>query len=105
MFQLVKRCYIYGILIVHVIETNTSLCDFQRILSDSILNKCFAVSYLHIVHLAIETMLSLNEMDHDTSINRKKYNFLCKRLIKKCAKSNMHTYYLLSLYILSKHNM
>ena len=48
------------------------------ILSDSKLNKCYAVSYLHIVQLAIETMLSLSEMYHDTFTNRKKYNFLCR---------------------------
>ena len=41
------------------------LCYFQRILSDSILNKCYAVSYLHILQLAIETMLSLSEMYHN----------------------------------------
>ena len=52
--------------------------SFQRILSDSILNKYDAVSYLHIVQLAIETMLSLSEMYHDTLTNRKKYNFLCR---------------------------
>ena len=83
MYQLVKRCYIYGILIVHVIETKPYLCYFQRVLSDSILNKCCAVSYLHILQLAKETMLSLFEMYHDTFTNRKKYNFLCRRLIKK----------------------
>ena len=83
MYQLVKRCYIYAILIVQIIETKPYLCYFQRILSDSILNKCYAVSYLHIVHLAIDAMLSLSEMYHDTFTNRKKYNFLCRRLIKK----------------------
>ena len=60
-----------------------TLTYFQRILSDSILNKCYAVSYIHIVQLAIETMLSLSEMYHDTFTNPKKYNFLCRRLIKK----------------------
>ena len=70
MYQLVNRCYIYGILIVHVIETKSILiCYFQRILSDSILNKCYAVAYLHIVQLAVETMLSLSEMYHDTFTN------------------------------------
>ena len=33
--------------------------------------KCYAVSYLHIVQLAIENILSLSEMNHDTFINRK----------------------------------
>ena len=72
MYQLVKRCYIYGVLIVHIIETNPYLCYFQKILSECILNKCYAVSYLHIVQLAIEKMLSLSEMYHDTFTNRKK---------------------------------
>ena len=70
MYQLVKRCYIYGILIVHVIETKSNLCYFQKTLSDSIL--CYAVSYLHKVQLAIEKMLSLSEMYHDTFTNQKK---------------------------------
>ena len=69
MYQLVKRCYIYGILIFHV--TKSILYYFQRILSDSILNNCYAVSYLHIVQLPKETMLSLSEMYHDTFTNRK----------------------------------
>ena len=72
MYQLVKRCYIYGILIVHVKEKNPYLCYFQRILSDRLLNKCYSVSYLHILQLAIKTMLSLSEMYHDTFTNRKK---------------------------------
>ena len=71
---------------------------YQRLLSDSILNKCYSVSYLHIVQLTIETMLSLSEMYHNTFTNRKKYNFLCRRLIKRAKdKLNMQTYYLLSL--------
>ena len=70
MYQLVKRCYIYGILIVNVIETKSILiCYFQRILSDSILNKCYAVAYLNTVQLAIETLLSLSEMYYDTFTN------------------------------------
>ena len=60
------------VLIVHVIETKSIRILFQRILSDSILNECYAVSYLHIVHLAIEKMSSLSEMYHDTFINQKK---------------------------------
>ena len=101
MYQL-KQSYIYGLLIVHVIEQNPYLCYFQRLLSDSILNKCYAVSNLHIVQLVIETMLSLSEMSHDTFTNRKKYNFLRRRLIKKATdKLNMQTYYLFSLCILS----
>ena len=56
----------YGILIIHVIETKSII----MLLSDSILNKCYVVSYLHIVQLAIETMLSLTEMYHDTFTNR-----------------------------------
>ena len=82
MYLHVTRCYSYGILIVHVIETKSILMLFQRILSDSILNKCYAVPYLHILQLAIETMLSLSEMYHDTFTNQKKYNFLCRRMIK-----------------------
>ena len=76
MYQLVIRCCIYGILIVHVIETKSIPMFLQRILSDSILNKCYAVSYLHILQLAIETMLTLSEMYHDSFTNRKKYNFV-----------------------------
>ena len=72
MYQLVKRCYIHGILIVCVIETKSIRMLIQRILLDSILNKCYAVSYLHIVQLVIEKMLSLSEMYHDTFINQKK---------------------------------
>ena len=72
MYQFVKRCYIHGIMIVHVLETNPYVSYFQRILSDSILNECYAVSYLHIVQLAIEKMLLLNEMYRDTFINQKK---------------------------------
>ena len=52
--------YLWYIDLVHVMETKPYLCYFQRILSDSILNKCYAVSYLHVVQLAIETMLSLS---------------------------------------------
>ena len=59
-------------MIVHVLETNPYVSYFQRILSDSILNECYAVSYLHIVQLAIEKMLLLNEMYRDTFINQKK---------------------------------
>ena len=105
MHKLVKRCYIYGILIVHVIETKSILMLISRILSDSILNKCSAVSCLHIVQLAIETILSQSEIYHDTFTNRNKYNFLCRRLIKKSDILNMHTCYLLNLCILSKHNI
>ena len=94
MYQLVKPCYIYGIMIVYVIETKSIPSYFQRILSDSILNKCYAVSYLHIVQFAIETMLSLSEMYHDTFTNRKKYNFLCRRLIKKSDRHIKHAYIL-----------
>ena len=71
-------------------------------INSSIPNKCYAVSYLHIEQLAIETMLSLSEMYHDTFTNRKKYKILCIRLIKKATdKLNMHTYYLLGVCILS----
>ena len=94
MYQLVKRCYIYGILIVHVKETKSIFCYFQRILSDSILNKCYAVSYLHIVQLEIETMLSLSEMYPDAFTNRKKYNFLCRGLIIKSDRQIKHAYIL-----------
>ena len=52
-------------------------------LSDSKLNKCYAVSYLHIVQLAIETMLSLSEMHHDTFTNRKEIQFLMQTIDKK----------------------
>ena len=72
MYRLLKRCYIHGILIVHVIKRNPYVCYFQRILSDSILNECNAVSYLNIVQLVIEKMLSLSDMYHDTFINQKK---------------------------------
>ena len=75
-------------------KQNPYICYFQRILSDSILNKCYAVSYLHIVQLVIETMLSLSEMYHDTFTNPKKYNFLCRRLIKKSDRQNKHAYIL-----------
>ena len=91
MCQLVKQCNIYGILIVRVIETKSLL----MLPSDSILNKCYAVSYLNIVQLAIETMLSLSEMYHDTFTNQKKYNFLCRRLIKKSDRQIKHAYILL----------
>ena len=101
MYQLVKRCYIYGILKFHVIETKPYLCYFQRILSDSILNKYYAISYLHIVQLAIETMLSLSEMYHDTFTNRKKYNFLYRRLIKKSDRQMKHAYILIVKFMLT----
>ena len=39
MYQFVKRCYIHGKMIVHVLETNPYVSYFQRILSDSILNE------------------------------------------------------------------
>ena len=35
-------------------------------------------------------MLSLFEMYHDTITNRKKYNFLCRRLIKKSNRQIKH---------------
>ena len=94
MYQLVKRCYIYVILMVHVIETKSILKLLSENTLDSILNKCYAVSYLHIVQSAIETMLSLSEMHYDTFTNRKKYNFLCRRLIKKSDRQNKHAYIL-----------
>ena len=72
---------------------------FQRIGSDGILNKCYAVSYLHVVQLAIETILSLSEMYHDTFTNRKKYNFLCRRLIKKSDRQIKHAYILFDKFI------
>ena len=37
---------------------------------------------VHIVQLAIETMLSPSEMYPGTFTNQNKYNFLCRRLIK-----------------------
>ena len=79
---------------MYVIETKLYLCYFQRILSDSILNKCYAGSFLHIVQLAIETMLSLSEIYHDTVTNQKKYNYLCRRLIKKVTDKIKHAYIL-----------
>ena len=45
----------------------------QRILSDSILNKCYAVSYLHIVQFAIEKIISLSKKYHDIFTNQTKY--------------------------------
>ena len=66
----------------------------SRILSDSILNKYYAVSYLHIVQLAIETMLSQFEMYHDTFTNRKIYNLLYRRLIKKSDRQIKNAYIL-----------
>ena len=89
--------YLWYIDYIHVpvIEAKPYLCYFQRILFDSILNKCYAVSYLHIVQLTIETVLSLSEMYYDTFTNRKKYNFLCRRLIKKeRQKKYIHAYIL-----------
>ena len=83
MYQLVKRCYIYGILIAHVIETNSILMLLSKILSDSILNKCYAVSYLHIVQFAIETMVSLSEMCHDTFFKSKEIQFQMQTIDKK----------------------
>ena len=71
-YQLVKRCYIYGILIVRVIETKSIRMLLSMNILDSILNECYAVSYLHIVQLAIEKMLSLSEMYRDTFINQNK---------------------------------
>ena len=44
MYQLVKRCYIYGKLIAYVIETKSILMLLSKIPLDSILNKCYAVS-------------------------------------------------------------
>ena len=41
--------------------------------SDNILDKRYAVLYLHIVQLPIETMLSLSKMYHDIFTNQKKY--------------------------------
>ena len=81
----------------YIDKQNPYLCYFQRILSDSILNKCYAVLNLHIVQFAVETMLSLSEMYHDTFTNRKKYNFLYRRLIKK---SDRHINYIKHAYIL-----
>ena len=45
---------------------------------------------VHIVQLAIETMLSLSEMYHDTFTNGNKYNFLCRGLIKKSDRQIKH---------------
>ena len=90
MCQLVKQCYIYSILINHVIELKSILMLLSMNISDSILNKCYAVSYLNIVQLAIETKLSISEMYYDIFTNRKKYNFLCRRLIKKSDRQIKH---------------
>ena len=60
---------------------------FKKILSDSILNKCYAVLYLHIVQLAIETMLSLSEMYHDT-LKSKEIQFLMQAIDKKERQTN-----------------
>ena len=49
---------------------------------------------IYIVELAIETMLSLSDMYHDTFTNRKKYNNLCRRLIKKSDRQIKHAYIL-----------
>ena len=88
MYQLVKRCYIYGLLIVHVIEAKSILMLLSKItFIYSILNKCYNV---HIVQLAIEIMLSLSEMYHGTYTNRNKCNFLCRRLIKMSDRQIKH---------------
>ena len=50
----------------------------------------------------METMLSLSEMYLDTFINRKKYNFLCRRLIKKGDIHIKHAYILFVMLFLSK---
>ena len=83
MYQLVKRCYIYGLLILHEIETKSILRLLSRLPSDSILNRCYAVSYLHILQLAIETMLSLSEMYHDTFKKSKEIHFRMQTIDKK----------------------
>ena len=69
MYQLVKRCYIYCILIVHVIETKSILMLLSMVYST---NAMLYHTNLHIVQLAIEKILSLSEMYHDTFINKKK---------------------------------
>ena len=90
-------------LIVHVIETKSILMLLSKILSDSIRNKYYAVSYLHAVQLTIETTLLLSEMYHDIFTYQKKYNFIWRRLIIKSGRQIKHAYilYLLSLCIFS----
>ena len=77
MYQLVKRCYIYGILIDHVIETNSILMLLSKI-TFRVDTQQILCCIIHIVQLAKETMLSLSEMYHDTFTNRKQYHFLCR---------------------------
>ena len=47
----------YSLLTVHLTETNSCLCCCQRILLNSTFNTRYAISYLHLAQLAIETML------------------------------------------------
>ena len=102
MNQLVKRCYIHGILIVHVIETKSiCICYFQRVLSDNIFNECYAVSYLHIMQLAIEKMLSLSEMYHDTFNKSKEIEFLMQTINKKSNRQIKHAY---TIFVKFMHN-
>ena len=51
------------------------------------------------MQFALETMLSLSEMYHNTFTNRKKYNFLCRRLIKK---SDIHIKHAYTLFVNSR---
>ena len=48
--------FIYVIMIVQAIETKAILLLQSKNALDSIFNKCYVISYLHIVQLRIETM-------------------------------------------------
>ena len=94
MYQFVKRCYIYGILIVHVIETKSILLLLSKNSFRKYTQQMLCCIILTYSQFAIETMLSLSKMYHDTFTNRKKYNFLCRRLIKKSDRQIKHAYIL-----------
>ena len=53
--------------------------------------------------ICLETMLSLSEMYHDTFTNRKKYIFLCKRLIKKSDRYVKHIKHAYILFVKFMH--
>ena len=94
MYQLVKWCYSYGILIVHLIETKVVLMLLSKNTLRQYFNKCYVVSNLHVVQLTIKAMLLLSKMYHDIFTIQKK-NGIEKKLEDKL---KTHTYYSLRFH-------
>ena len=92
----------YSLLTVHLTETNSCLCCCQRILLNSTFNTLYAISYLHLAQLAIETMLyrHLRCIIIFSKRKKKNYDFLEIDIKGTADKFHMHIYLTLILIML-----